>query len=395
MTLTRVLVAPSGFKESLDTTEVAAAIARGVRRALPAARVDRVPLVDGGEGSAAALAAATGGSVVPVEVTGPVGDPVRAHVALLGGDAAGTAVVDMASAAGLSLVPADRRDPTRTTTTGVGELLRAALDTGCRRVVVGCGDSGTSDGGAGALQALGARLVGPHGRELDRGAAALADVCELDLSGVDPRLADVELVVAGNTTNLLTGPHGVARVFGPQKGATPEQVELLAAAMDRWARVVEQASGTEVAVLPGAGASGGLGAGLVAVGARIACRFDVFLDDALTGCSFDELVAAADLVITAEGQLDAQTPHGKVPAEVARRCRAAGVPVVALAGTLGAGWEAVHGMGVAAVSSIVTGPMSLRRAMSDAGPLVTDAAESLVRAVLVGVDVRAAGRPAA
>ena len=390
MTLTRVLIAPSGFKESLDTGEVAAAIAVGVRRVLPDAVIDRMPLVDGGEGSAAALAATTGGSVVPVEVTGPVGDPVRAHVAVLGGAATGTAVIDMASAAGLSLVPADRRDPTRTTTAGVGELLRAALDTGCRRVVVGCGDSGTSDGGAGALQALGARVLDAHGRELGRGAAALADVAEVDLSGLDPRLSQVELVVAGNTSNVLTGPHGVARVFGPQKGATPAQVELLAAGLDRWAAALSRACGQELAVVPGGGASGGLGVGLMAVGATLACRFDVFLDRALTGQGLDELIAAADLVITAEGQLDAQTPHGKVPAEVARRCRAAQTPVVALAGTLGEGWEAVYAMGLAAVSSIVPGPMSLQRAMDEAAVLVADAAESLVRTVLVGMAVREA-----
>ncbi|WP_082523040.1 glycerate kinase [Geodermatophilus sp. Leaf369] len=390
MTLTRVLIAPSGFKESLDTGEVAAAIAVGVCRVLPDAVIDRMPLVDGGEGSAAALAATTGGSVVPVEVTGPVGDPVRAHVAVLGGAATGTAVIDMASAAGLSLVPVDRRDPTRTTTAGVGELLRAALDTGCRRVVVGCGDSGTSDGGAGALQALGARVLDAHGRELGRGAAALADVAEVDLSGLDPRLSEVELVVAGNTSNVLTGPHGVARVFGPQKGATPAQVELLAAGLDRWAAALSRACGRELAVVPGGGASGGLGAGLMAVGATLACRFDVFLDRALTGQGLDELIAAADLVITAEGQLDAQTPHGKVPAEVARRCRAAQTPVVALAGTLGEGWEAVYAMGLAAVSSIVPGPMSLQRAMDEAAALVADAAESLVRTVLVGMAVREA-----
>ncbi|KQS59211.1 glycerate kinase [Geodermatophilus sp. Leaf369] len=385
-----MLIAPSGFKESLDTGEVAAAIAVGVCRVLPDAVIDRMPLVDGGEGSAAALAATTGGSVVPVEVTGPVGDPVRAHVAVLGGAATGTAVIDMASAAGLSLVPVDRRDPTRTTTAGVGELLRAALDTGCRRVVVGCGDSGTSDGGAGALQALGARVLDAHGRELGRGAAALADVAEVDLSGLDPRLSEVELVVAGNTSNVLTGPHGVARVFGPQKGATPAQVELLAAGLDRWAAALSRACGRELAVVPGGGASGGLGAGLMAVGATLACRFDVFLDRALTGQGLDELIAAADLVITAEGQLDAQTPHGKVPAEVARRCRAAQTPVVALAGTLGEGWEAVYAMGLAAVSSIVPGPMSLQRAMDEAAALVADAAESLVRTVLVGMAVREA-----
>lgn len=389
MSITRVLVAPSGFKECLDTGEVATAIADGVRRVLPDAVIDRVPLVDGGEGSAAALAAATGGHLLPCGVTGPVGLPVTAHVAVLGGSSRGTVVLDMASAAGLALVPRDRRDPTATTTAGVGELVLAALDTGCHRVVVGCGDSGTSDGGAGALQALGARLLAADGRELGRGAAVLGEVADVDLSGLDPRLADVELVVAGNLTNVLTGPRGVARVFGPQKGATPEQVEQLAAGLERWAAVLSRVSGRELATLPGSGASGGLGAGLAAIGAELACRFDVFFDSRLAGARLDELIAAADLVVTAEGQLDAQTPRGKVPAEVARRCRAAGTPVVALAGTLGEGWPAVYDLGIGAVASIVTGPMTLAQAMTDAAPLVTGAAESLLRTVLLGEQLRA------
>ncbi len=384
----RILIAPSGFKESLSASEAADAIAVGVHRALPGARVDVVPIVDGGEGSAAGLAEATGGRLEPVTVTGPVGQRVRAHVALLGGEAEGTAVVEMASAAGLRLVPSDLRDPTTTTTYGVGELLRAALDSGSRRILVGCGDSGTSDGGAGALQALGARLLDAQGRELERGGAALAGIDRVDLSGLDPRIADAEVLVACNPHNVLTGPRGVARVFGPQKGATPEQVELLAAALDRWAEVLERDCAATVRELdldvrtgPGTGASGGLGAALAAgLGARLRPRFEVLLDHV----DLDALIRRADLVLTAEGAVDVQTAKGKVPAEIARRATRLGTPVIALAGTLGQGAADVYDVGVDAFVSIMSGPMSLRDAVEQAADLVADATERTMRLVLVG-----------
>lgn len=214
----RIAIAPSGFKESLSAARVAEAIAVGVRRVIPDADLDLIPLVDGGEGTAEALALAGGGRLVPVTATGPVGEPVASHFALLGGPGPLTAVVEMAAVAGLALVPPGLRHPGATTTYGVGELIRAALDAGARRVLVGCGDSGTSDGGAGALQALGARLTDRHGRELRRGGGALHELERVDPSGLDPRLARTELLVACNPYNVLCGKRGVARVFGPQKG---------------------------------------------------------------------------------------------------------------------------------------------------------------------------------
>ncbi|TDO35267.1 glycerate kinase [Kribbella sp. VKM Ac-2527] len=250
----RFVIAPSGFKESLDAAAVAAAIAAGIRRVIPDAIVDRVPLVDGGEGSAAALAAATGGRLVPVTVTGPVGKPVPAHFAILGGRGPRTAVVEMAAAAGLRLVPADRRDPGRTSTTGVGQLISAALDSGCERIIVGCGDSGTCDGGAGALTALGVRLLDADGRPVTPDGHHLGEVATIDAAGLDPRLCHTQVLLACNPHNLLTGPRGVAEVFGPQKGATPEQVRLLGAAMAHWARLLQRTYGVDVAAQPGSGA---------------------------------------------------------------------------------------------------------------------------------------------
>ncbi|WP_330277219.1 glycerate kinase [Lentzea sp. NBC_00516] len=372
----RFLVAPSGFKESLDACEVADAIEQGIYRVVPGAVVDKAPLVDGGEGSAKALAEATGGRLVPALVTGPIGEQVPAGFALLGGPGPRTAVVEMAAAAGLRLVPNGHRDPATTTTYGVGELVLAALDLGVDRILVGCGDSGTSDGGAGALQALGARITDARGREIERGGAALLGARALDLSEVDPRLDKVEITVACNQHNVLCGDRGVARVFGPQKGATPAQVELLAAALDNWADLL----GPEVRTIPGGGASGGLGAGLHALNATLVPRFEVMLEHS----DLDARLPHADLVITAEGAIDGQTPHGKVPAEVARRAKRHGKPVIALAGTIGENARATHDVGIDAYASIIAAPVALDVAMATAAALLTDATERTLRLVLVG-----------
>ncbi|WP_432116805.1 glycerate kinase family protein [Streptomyces sp. bgisy032] len=377
--LTRVLVAPGGFKESLSAESAADAIAAGVRRVLPGAEIDLAPLVDGGEGTAAALAAATGGRIVTVPATGPVGETVAAHFALLGGG--DTAVVEMAAVAGLALVPHGLRDPGATTTYGVGELIRAALDRGVRRILVGCGDSGTSDGGAGALQALGARLLDEDGRELARGGRELTRLHRVDPTGLDPRLRGTELLVACNPFNVLCGERGVARVFGPQKGATPAQVEELSAALEHWASVLTRDAavpGTDLRSAPGTGASGGLGAGLAALGARLLPRFDVLLGH----LDLDARLARADLVVTAEGALDHQTPHGKVPAEVARRAKLHGRPVLALAGTLGEGAHQVPG--VDACHGILPAPMDLAEALLRARELLTDATERALRMIVLG-----------
>ncbi|MER6823629.1 glycerate kinase [Streptomyces cellulosae] len=378
--LKRVVVAPSGFKESLSAPAAADAIAAGVRRVLPDAEIDRIPLVDGGEGTAAALARATGGRLVALAATGPVGEPVGTHFALLGGGQ-DTAVVEMAAVAGLSLVPRTRRDPGATTTYGVGELIRAALDAGVRRIVVGCGDSGTSDGGAGALQALGVRLLDGEGVELPFGGRELWRIARVDASGLDPRLGGVELVVACNPYNVLCGERGVARVFGPQKGATPRQVEELSAGLENWARVLTRdlaVTGVDLRLGRGTGASGGLGAGLASLGAALVPRFPVLLDH----LGLDERLARADLVVTAEGALDRQTPRGKVPGEVARRAKLAGRPVLAIAGTLGEGAAEVPG--VDACQGILPGPMELAEALVRGAELLTDATERALRLIALG-----------
>ncbi|GAA2433622.1 glycerate kinase [Streptomyces macrosporus] len=376
-----IAIAPSGFKESLSARAAAEAIATGARRVLPGASLDLIPLVDGGEGTAEELATASGGRLLPVRATGPVGTPLTSHIALLPD---GTAVVEMAAVAGLSLVPPALRDPGATTTYGVGQLIRAALDEGARRILVGCGDSGTSDGGAGALQALGVRLLDGDGRELPRGGGELSRLRRIDASGLDPRTAATEILVACNPFNVLCGPRGVARVFGPQKGATPARVEELAAGLEQWAAVLERdlaPTGTDLRLGPGTGASGGLGAGLAALGATLAPRFEVLLDQV----NLDARLARADLVLTAEGALDSQTPRGKVPAEVARRAKRAGRPVLALAGTLGEGAHEVRGAGVDAWSGILPAPVTLAEALLRGAEFLADATERALRMVLMGM----------
>ncbi|KAA3499370.1 glycerate kinase [Rhizobium rhizogenes] len=381
----RVVVAPSGFKESLSAEQAADCIEKGVLRASPGSVVTKVPMADGGEGFTRALVGATHGTIHPVTVTGPVGEPVQAFVGFLGGGAEPTAVIEMAAAAGLSLVPRDRRNPCLTTSYGVGELVRAALDLGAKRILLGCGDSGINDGGAGMAQALGIRLLDANGNELDRGGAALTQLNRIDISPRDPRLAHVRIDAAVNWHNQLLGERGVARVFGPQKGATPEQVEDLAAAMENYAARIKDATGLDVGSAPGAGASGGLGAAVLGLlCGRLHPRYEIVMQY----LEIDDYIRDADLVITAEGSLDGQTPFGKVPAEVARRAKEVGVPVVALAGTIGKGVRLNLDCGIDAFASILTRPCSLEDAISSAPKLLARSAEDAVRMIMIGTTLR-------
>lgn len=386
----RVVIAPSGFKESLSAEEVAVAIAKGVRAACPTAETILLPLVDGGEGFTRTLANVTGGTLHPITVTGPVGQPVEAAVGILGGPGPRTAVLEMAAAAGLRLVPRDQRNPLVTTTYGVGELIRFALDLGAQRILVGCGDSGTNDGGAGMAEALGARLLRADGTPIARGGGGLADLARIELGGLDPRLKHVPIDVACNIHNILCGERGVARVFGPQKGATGSQVNLLNVALERFAAIIKRDLGHDVRLMPGGGASGGLGAGLYALlGARLHQRYAIVMQY----LDLDTHLATADLVITAEGGIDFQTPRGKIPAEVARRAERFHVPVIALAGTVGAGAEVNYAHGITAYTSILKAPCTLDEAIASAATLTAEAAENAVRMILVGRTLAQQARP--
>jgi glycerate 2-kinase len=348
-------------------------------------------MVDGGEGTTEALVRATGGHIIPTRVIGPVGEEVDSFWGIMGGDGPRTAVIEMAAAAGLSLVPRDQRNPMLTTSYGVGQLILQALDAGVDRILIGCGDSGINDGGAGLAHALGARLLDENGAELCPGGGQLLWLHEIDVSGLDPRLQHVQIDAAVNWHNMLLGPKGVARVFGPQKGATPSQVEDLDRAMNRWAAVIRATTGHDVGLARGAGASGGLGAGLIAfAGATLHPRFDIiqeYLD-------FDRLLEQADLVITAEGSLDGQSPYGKVPCEVARRAEARGVPTIALAGTIGKGVTETFQHGITAFASILKRPCTLEEAIFNGEKLLRQASEDAMRMISVGLRLETVRRAA-
>lgn len=327
----RVVVAPDSFKGSLSARAAAESIGDGLRRALPAATIDLLPLSDGGEGFLEVLTSGDQGRVVEVPVTGPLGEQVEAPYGLREDDDGLTGVVEMAQASGLHLVPADRRDPRRTTTYGTGQLIRRALDDGAGRLLIGIGGSGTNDGGAGMASALGARFLDAHGEEPAAGGGSLAELDTVDLAGLDERLADCEVLIASDVDSPLLGERGASVVFGPQKGATPEQVEELDGALAHFAGKVEEALGRSLREEPGAGAAGGLGFGLMAfAGAHVRRGIDVVLD----ALGADGLFAAADLVVTAEGRIDSQTLTGKVPVGVARRAAQHSVPVVAVGGAV-------------------------------------------------------------
>ncbi|MFI1178709.1 glycerate kinase [Streptomyces sp. NPDC020799] len=361
----RVLIAADKFKGSLTAVEVAAHVAAGLRRAAPGVRTEALPVADGGDGTVDAAVAA-GFERRTERVTGPLGEPVTAAYALRGD----TAVVEMAEASGLRHLPRGRYAPLTAGTYGTGELLRAALDAGAATVVLGVGGSASTDGGAGMLSALGARFTDAHGTPLAPGGGPLARLAAADLSGLDPRLARTRFVLASDVDNPLTGPKGAAAVYGPQKGASPDDVAALDAALARYARVLAEAVGpraAEYAAAPGAGAAGGVGYGaLVGLGAAFRPGIEVMLDV----LGFAAALERADLVITGEGSLDAQTLHGKAPAGVAAAARRRGVPVVAVCGALSLSAAELRGAGILGAYAIASLEPDRERCMADAGRLL-------------------------
>lgn len=375
----RIVIAPDSFKECASASRVAEAIAIGVRRACPGADVDLVPVADGGEGTVEAMVLATGGRIVEVDVSGPLGRLQRAHYGILGDGQ--TAVIEAAAASGLHLIPRDLRDPRLTTTRGTGELIRHALDAGLRRIIVGLGGSGTNDLGAGMAQALGFGLRDRSGKELAPGGGALAGLATIDTAAVHPALRDADIVAACDVDNPLCGPKGASHVYGPQKGATPETAAFLDEALRHAGTVIDAALHTSIMTTPGAGSAGGLGGGVMAfAGGRLRPGIEVVAE----ATRLEARMTGASLVITAEGSLDTQSTHGKTPVGVAGLARRQGVPVVALAGKLGPGYRAVYDCGIGAAFSIVPGPMDLAEAVARADDLLADAAEAVVRLWALG-----------
>ena len=374
-----VLIAPQGFKGSLTGMEAARAVEEGVLRVWPDAETRLLPVADGGDGTLQALVDASGGSVRTERVSDALGRPVEAAWGALGDGV--TAVIEMARASGIALLAASELDPLRATTYGVGELMRAALDAGFQSFIVGIGGSATTDGGAGMAQALGARLLDVAGRELVPGGGALAELDRIDVSGMDPRLRETTVDVACDVNNPLVGPTGAAAIYGPQKGASPDEVRRLDEALARFAAVVKRDLGVELEDLPGAGAAGGLGAGLVAfAGARLRSGADIVLE----AVGLEERLDGVDLVIVGEGRMDRSTVFDKAPVAVARRARRRGIPVIAVCGSLGPGYEEVHRHGIDAAFASVLEPCDLAAAMAAAPRLMANAAEEACRAVALG-----------
>jgi glycerate kinase len=375
----KIVIAPDSFKGSLKSPEVARAMAAGVRAAVPDAEIVVLPVGDGGEGTLDALVTATRGSFAEHTVTGPLGEPVTARLGLLGDGE--TVFVEMAEASGLSLVAAAERDPYRATTYGTGELIRAALASSRKRLLIGIGGSATNDGGAGALQALGARLLDQSGHELPPGGAPLAQLARIDLS--DFAVPDgIEIIVACDVTNPLTGPEGASAIYGPQKGASAEAVANLDASLAHYADISAAKLGKQWKDAPGAGAAGGLGFALLAfLGARLERGVELVLD----AVRFAAHLENADLVLTGEGRIDRQTTaYGKTLTGIGERARRAGVPVLALAGSVSADLGDYQKAGICGVASIIPRPMTLEDAMRDGAALVEDASRRMVEVFVAG-----------
>ena len=375
----KIVIAPQGFKATLSGLEAARAIARGVSAALPDAETVLAPVADGGDGTMNALVDGTGGEVFTSTVTGPLGQTVEAQWGVMGDGR--TAVIEMALASGIALAPQRRRNPRVTTTAGTGEILREALDRGYDRIIVGLGGSATNDGGAGLAAALGARFLDSAGNPLPAGGSALARLDRVESGELHPGLRDATIIAATDVTNPLCGPEGASAIFGPQKGATPEMVQELDAALANYARVVARDLGRDVSEQPGAGAAGGLGAGLMAfAGATLQSGIDMVCEV----LGFDALLQGADLVITGEGRADHSTIFNKAPVGVARHARAHGVPTVLLAGGLGPGYEELYDYDLAAVVCISDRPMSFDASLSRTAELLESSAERTMRLLLTG-----------
>jgi glycerate 2-kinase len=372
----RVVIAPDKFKGSLSARDVAEAIARGFARSQPDAALVIMPVADGGDGTAETIVQTLGGSMRAATVRGPHGNPVQAHYGVL--DRAGLAVVELAQASGLTLVAAGRNDPLTATTYGTGELIAAAIDGGARRIILAIGGSATNDAGTGALGALGARFLDDSGRELPAGGAALARLARIDVSPLEKRLAGVSIEIASDVRNPLCGPSGAAAVYGPQKGASPEDVRVLDAALGHFADVLAQTLGADVRDVPGAGAAGGAGAGFLALAhATLRPGAQVVLEI----LDFERHLEGAALVITGEGRLDRQTLAGKAPYAVAQAAKKRAIPVVAIAGSVAVSTQDLELASISLALPICPGPMSTEEAMQRGAELVADTAERLGRAL--------------
>lgn len=376
----KIVIAPDSFKESLTALEVAEAIEAGLKKVLPDAEYVKVPMADGGEGTVQSLVDATEGRLISAEVRAPLGNKVRAEFGLSGDGR--TAIIEMAAASGLHLVPSEKRNPLHTTSYGTGELILAALDEGVEKIIVGIGGSATNDGGAGMLQALGALLLDANKQPIGAGGGCLQDLAAIDLSGLDKRLADVEIVVACDVDNPLCGEKGASAVFGPQKGATAEMVQALDSGLQHFAALAARDLGLDIQSPAGAGAAGGMGGGVLLLpDARLQAGVQIVME----AVKLAEKVQDADLVITGEGRMDAQSVHGKTPIGVAHTAKAFGKPVIAIVGCLREDYEVVYAQGIDAVFPIIRQLGSLEEILQHGRDNLVSAAQNVARIYQMGI----------
>lgn len=372
--MTKYVVAPDSFKESMTAKEVCDAMEKGIKEADSAAEVIKVPMADGGEGTVDSLVDATQGQRVIVEVTGPLGNKISAYYGILGNGT--TAVIEMAKASGLEIVEKKKRNPMITTTFGTGELIRDALDHNVKEIIIGLGGSSTNDGGSGMAQALGAKLLDQNNHQIPFGGGNLDKLDKIDISNLDSRLQDVKIILASDVTNPLIGKDGASRVFGPQKGATPEMVEKLENNLQHYAKIVKRDLNKEVALVSGAGAAGGLGAGLIAF---TTCEMRRGVDLAIEVTKLEEKIRDADYVFTGEGGTDFQTKFGKTPYGVAKLSKKYHKPVISLAGYLGEGIDSLYSEGFTAIFGIIPGACDLSTALKNGPSNVARTTENIVR----------------
>lgn len=378
----KIVIAPDSYKESLSALEVATAIEQGFREIFPDADYVKLPVADGGEGTVEAMVAATQGGIIKVQVTGPLGENVEGFYGLSGDEQ--SAFIEMAAASGLEMVAPSLRNPLKTTSWGTGELIRHALDAGVKHIIIGIGGSATNDGGAGMVQALGAKLLDAEGNPIGLGGGELEKLARIDIRELDKRLAECRIEVACDVTNPLTGEEGASAVFGPQKGATPEMIARLDAALAHYAKIIARDLDVDVLNLEGGGAAGGMGAALYAFcGAELRQGIEIVTD----ALHLDKHVADADLVITGEGRIDSQTIHGKVPVGVAKVAKRYNKPVIGIAGSLTADVGVVHQHGIDAVFSVIYTVCTLEEALENAEENVRMAARNIAAVLKVGMRV--------
>ncbi len=373
-----ILIAPDSFKESLSATEVCQFIESGIKKTLFNTNITSIPLSDGGEGFVQSIIDATNGCLIKVKAHDPLMRSIDAEYGILGDKE--TAIIEMSKVSGLELLSSKEKNPWITTTYGTGELIRDALNKDCKKLIIGIGGSATNDGGAGMIEALGGKLLTPNGKQINKGGGGLQQLATIDLSDLDNRLSECQVIIACDVTNPLLGKNGASFVFARQKGANSEMIKLLEENLSHYANIIQQEIGKDISDVPGTGAAGGLGAGLMAfLNAELKPGFDIIRDI----LNLDNYIKQADLIFTAEGKVDFQTQFGKTPFGVAQVAKKFDKPVICLAGSIGEGAEVLYNKGISSIFSIINKPMLLDEAIANASLLLEETAERVMRLYLI------------